>query len=261
MSIADDGRGGDGTPSPKMSPAGGQQPPPGPKRIFETAAAAETDGGFALELDGRRVRTPARHVLMVPSRALADAVAAEWNAQGEHVDFQAMPLTRLSNTALDNVRGREATIVEEIIGFAASDLTCYRAERPESLIAAQQNGWDPVHAWIAERFGTRPIIVAGIMHADQPASLLDALRDVLAAADPFILTATHNFTTLTGSAFLGVGLLGARFSPTDAWACAHIDEDWQAERWGHDAEAAARRRYREGEFTSAYRFLTLHNDR
>ncbi|MEO0617800.1 MAG: ATP12 family protein [Pseudomonadota bacterium] len=242
--------------TPRMRPAG-DAPKPGPKRIYTSVAHAQRDENYAIELDGRPVRTPARALLAVPQLALADALVAEWDSQGETIDHKTMPLTRLANTALDNVRGREDVIVEEIVSFAGNDLLCYRAETPDSLVAAQNDAWDAPLAWAEEKCGGRFVRVAGVMHVPQPQAVLTAARHMIAAHDAFQLTALHNMTTLTGSAVLALAVAAGELPAADAWERAHADEDWQISQWGPDAEAAARRTYREGEFTTAYQFLTL----
>ena len=240
---------------PRMKPAG-DAAPPAPKRIFKQAAAVAGDLGYGIALDGRGVRTPARHPLVVPGAALADAIVGEWNAQGERIDHRTMPLTRLANTALDNVCGREGEIADEIAAFAGNDLVCYRSTTPASLIAREAAAWDPILDWAAEEFGGRFSVTAGVMHVAQPEAAISRLRAALGHADAFELTAFHNMTTLSGSALLALAVAGDVFAPDDAWERAHVDEDWQIEQWGHDAEAAARRRQRHDDFAAAFRFLT-----
>lgn len=244
--------------TPKMSPAG-DKPSPGPKRIYDQAAAAPSDDGFAIQLDGRTVKTPARNTLTVPSAAVADAIVQEWMAQGEHVDHQTMPMTRFANTALDNVRGREDEIVTEIAAFAGNDLLCYRGETPESLVRVQCEAWDPVLEWAVDSLNARFTLAAGVIHVPQPESAMIATRKAIEAFDAFGLTGLHNMTTLSGSAILALATAHEFIEPQDAWVRAHVDEDWQISQWGPDEEAAERRAFREGEFLSAYRFLTLHN--
>ncbi|MGI9404849.1 MAG: ATP12 family chaperone protein [Hyphomicrobiaceae bacterium] len=225
--------------------------------MYTAASAAAVDGGYAIQLDGRNVRTPARALLVVPREILAEAVVAEWNAQGEHIEHQSMPMTRFANTALDNVRGRELEIIDEITAFAASDLICYRAETPRGLVAAQQASWDCVLAWVEETFDARFVPVAGVMHTPQPAPGLAVVREAVAGYDGFALTGLHNMTTLTGSALLALACAHGHIGPEETWERAHVDEDWQISQWGSDAEAAARRVHRGEEFAAAYRFLKL----
>ncbi len=243
-----------------MVPAG-DRPKPGPKRIYEVATAVPVDGGHAIQLDGRSVRTPARHGLVVPGAAMAQAIVDEWMAQEARVDHHSMPITRFANTAIDNVSGRENEVVDEIAAFAGNDMLCYRGETPESLVAAQKSAWDPVIEWAEGEFGTRFVQVAGVVHAPQPEPTLAAMRKAIARFDAFALTGLHNMTTLTGSALLALAVAHGHLDADNAWLRAHADEDWQISNWGPDEEAAARRVYRGGEFLSASRFLTLHNAR
>lgn len=246
----------DETHSPRMSPAG-EKPKPGPKRIYEVADAVEVNEGYAIQLDGRSVRTPARHLLVVPTQGLADAVVGEWMAQGEHVDHNAMPMTRFANTAIDNVRGREDAIIDEIAAFAGNDLLCYRGDTPDSLVAAQSQAWDPVLDWAKATFGAQFVLTAGVIHVPQDEATLEAMRTAIAMFDPFGLTGLHNMTTLSGSAILALATARGFLEHDDAWTRAHVDEDWQISRWGDDAEAQERRIYRGGEYQSASQFLSL----
>ncbi len=242
--------------TPRMSPAG-EKPKLGPKRIYEVAEAIAEDDGFAIQLDRRSVRTPARNLLIVPTRDLADAIVDEWMAQGEHVDQQSMPMTRFANTAIDNVRGREDEIVDEITAFAGNDLLCYRGETPDSLVKVQAEAWDPVLEWAKGTFDAHFVLAVGVIHVPQKDATVEAMRAAIAAYDPFCLTGLHNMTTLSGSAILGLAVAHGFLEHDEAWTRAHVDEDWQISRWGADVEAQERRAYRGGEFHSAYRFLTL----
>ena len=211
-----------------------------PRRFWTDAATKAVAGGHAVRLDGRPVRTPAKRELVVPTAALAEGVAAEWRAQGERIDPLTMPLTRAANAALDKVAPQEAEVAAELAGYGASDLLCYRADAPEGLVARQRAAWDPMLDWAAEALGARLVTTEGVMPALQPEAALEALRSRVAAAGPWGLTALSEFTTLTGSLVLGLAALeGAR--PLDAlWAASRVDEDWQAELWGADADEAAR---------------------
>ncbi len=243
---------GKGAPAPgPMQIAQANMRPTLPKRFYEKAAAVATPEGFGLHLDGRPARTPGRAVLAVASLAVAEAMAAEWNAQGTLIDPATMPLTRLANTAIDGVAPRVAAVIDEIVAYAGSDLLCYRAEEPEGLVARQEARWSPVLAWARHTFGARFILVAGIRHAEQPAESLARLRAAAATPDPLRLAALNLATTLTGSALLALALARGRLTADEAWALAHLDEDWQIERWGADAEASARRALRRRDFDAA----------
>jgi chaperone required for assembly of F1-ATPase len=237
---------------------------PAMKRFYKTVsvAAAETsaDAGeqeHRILLDGRPMRTPAKRVLAVPSRALAEAVAIEWDAQREQIDPTAMPLTRLVNSTLDGVRGREDDVRAEIAKYAASDLVCYRAGEPEGLVRRQAEMWDPVLAWSREALGAELRVAEGLMPAEQPESAQAAVARELATKNAFALAALHVMTTLTGSALLALAHAKGRLTAEAAWTAAHVDEDWQIAKWGEDAEAAARRQRRWAEMQAASRLLAL----
>jgi chaperone required for assembly of F1-ATPase len=228
-----------------------------PKRFYQRVDVAGRDGGFALLLDEKPVRTPGKKPLLLPSRALAEAVAEEWAAQKERIDPATMPLTKLANSAIDGVPGRESDVIGDILNYAGSDLLCYRAEGPRGLIEAQQAHWDPVLAWAKSALGAPFVLAEGIVHVAQPQASLDRLREALEAHDPFGLAALHVMTGLTGSALLALAVALGRMTPEEAWKAAHVDEDWQIAQWGEDAEAASRRATRRREFTAAARALAL----
>ena len=222
------------------------------KRFYERAEVREADGRHALMLDGRGARTPGRNPLSATSRALMLQVAAEWERQGEAIDPAEMPLTRLLNSAIDGVTHTMAETRADILRYAGSDLICYRAEEPETLVARQAQAFDPVLRWAAETLGARFKVTAGVMHVAQPPEALAALAATLEAYDdPAALAALSVMTTLTGSALLALAVARGCLSAEDAWRAAHVDEDFQAERWGADAEAIARREARRREFEAA----------
>lgn len=225
------------------------------RRFYTSAAAVEKDGRWRVELDGRLVRTPGRRELMVATRALAEAIATEWQAQGSHIDPGTMPLTRLANTAIDGVTGREAEVADDIAKYAGSDLLCYRADRPEGLVERQVALWEPVLAWAEDLLGVRFNRQTGLMPVAQPEELPGAMRRVTKDLDAFPLAALHVMTTLLGSAVLALAVLRERLTAEAAWAAAHVDEDWQIAQWGEDAEATLRRQKRWREMASAADFL------
>jgi chaperone required for assembly of F1-ATPase len=232
--------------------------PPPVRRFFKAAEVGEADGRHALLLDGRRARTPGRNPLSATSRALMLEVAAEWRRQSEIIDPTAMPLTRLLNSAIDGVAHTMAETRADLLGYAGSDLICYRAEEPEALAARQAQAFDPVLRWSAESLGARFNVTAAVMHVAQPPEALTAIGAALGAyADPVELAALSVMTTLTGSALLALAVARGFLPPEAAWRAAHIDEDFQAERWGEDAEAMARREARWREFEAAARALRL----
>lgn len=231
---------------------------PLPKRFYQTVDVREEPGGnFAILLDGRPVRTPKKLQLQVPTRALAEAIAAEWSAQTERIDPATMPLTKLANSAIDGVVGREQAVIDDIAAHAGSDLLCYRAQAPDGLVAAQRTHWDPVLAWAEDALAAPLVLGEGVIHVDQPQASLDAVKAALAGRDGFSLAALHVLTGLTGSALLGLAVALGRLTPEQAWEAAHVDEDWQIGQWGEDHEAAQRRQNRRRDFDAAARMLTL----
>ena len=226
----------------------GRPPPPvKPKRFYASATAEGRDGGFALLLDGRPARTPARRPLALPSKPAAEALAAEWNAQVAVIDPALMPLTRMSNTAIDGVAGQIAAVADEVKRYLASDLLVYRAAEPAPLVAAQAVRWDPVLHWARDAVGARFILAQGVTFVAQPPSALAAMGAVVddvtgdGPAAPFRLSVLHVMTTLTGSALLACAVMRGQLSPETAWAAAHVDELFQESQWGADAEALERR--------------------
>lgn len=228
-----------------------------PKRFYKLAEAIETDGLFAIALDGRKARTPARELLAMPSRPLAEAVAAEWAGQGERIDPTTMPLTRLVNVAIDGVAKEIDAVAAEIVRYAGSDLVCYRADTPDRLIARQSAHWDPVLAFARDELGARFLLAEGVMFVEQPAETIEAVRHAVPKDDPFTLAALSVVTTLTGSALIALALHRRRIALDDAWAAAVVDETWSAELWGEDSEATIRQANRRREFEAAIRLLEL----
>ncbi len=228
-----------------------------PKRFYRAVSVDGAAPAFRVLLDGKPIRTPARRELTLPAKPLAEAVAAEWDAQDEHIDPGTMPLTRLVNSALDGVAGREAEVRAEIAKYAASDLVCYRAEGPAELVRRQERAWDTVLAWARTALGASLVLGQGIAPVTQAPAAGAAIDRALAGLDAFALTAHHVMTTLTGSALLALAHAGGRLTAAEAWAAAHVDEDWQIGRWGEDAEAKARRDRRWAEMQAASRLLAL----
>ncbi len=229
-----------------------------PKRFYKEVAVKDEDGGWAsLLLDGKPVRTPGKAPLALSSRALAEALAEEWRMQGERIDPSTMPLTRLANSAIDGVMGREQAVIDDIARHAASDLLCYRAEGPKGLVEAQGKHWDPVLAFGREELKAPLVLAEGIVHVAQPEASLTRIRGELEGCDPFSLAALHVMTALTGSALLALAVLKGKLSPEEAWEAAHVDEDFQISQWGEDEEAKARREARWRDFAAAARALAL----
>lgn len=227
-----------------------------PKRFWKEVTVTSEEQGFGIALDGRPTRTPSRQALVLPNCALAEAVAQEWREVGEYLDPSLMPLTRIVNSALDGVATTMQPTAAELARFAASDLLCYRAEGPETLVERQIRHWDPVLDWARETHGWRFELAAGVMHVAQPEETLRAIRDHLAEVQsPLRLAALHVATTLTGSVLLALSLAEGAFGPTAIWNAAHVDEDHQMALWGEDEEALARRAVRHTEFMAAATIL------
>lgn len=220
------------------------------KRFFEKAAIVPGAAGFAILLDARGVRTPAGNALTVPSRALAEALAAEWSSQSEIVDPASMPLTRLVNSAIDGVAGRMAEVEADVVKYAASDLICYRASEPESLAREQTALWDGLVAFARETLHARLTLAEGVMFVAQPTEAVEAIARAVRryveddAASPFRLAALHAMTTLTGSCIVALAVALGEIDVDRAWAAASVDEDFQMRAWGADEEALARRERR-----------------
>jgi chaperone required for assembly of F1-ATPase len=227
-----------------------------PKRFYKIADIAPEGGSFALTLDGRGALTPAKNPLVLSTRALAELIAQEWAGQWEAIDPTLMPATRIANSAIDGVASNLSAVRDEIAGYAAADLLCYRAAEPEALVKAQAAAFDPVLDWAREALGARFLLSEGIRHVAQPQSALAAVDAALAAiGDPFALAALHVATTLTGSALLALAMSMGRLSPEAAWRAAHVDEDFQISQWGADAEDEARRAARWREMEAAAKVL------
>lgn len=227
------------------------------KRFWTTAEAAGEDGGFAILLDGRRVRTPKGAPLVLPNRGLGEAVAAEWAAAGEKVDPRAMVLTGLANAAIDLVAPDVPRFAASLAGYAASDLTCYRADHPPALVARQVAAWEPVLKAVEERHGLLFRRTAGVVPVAQPQATLSRVEGLLGAMDPFALAALQPIVSLSGSLVLALALKDGMLTAEACFAAGALDEDWQAEQWGPDTEAAAQRAARRHLFLAAARFLAL----
>ena len=223
------------------------------KRFYKEMSVADD---FRILLDGKPIMTPLRATLALPTRALAEAIAEEWRGQGETVQPTTMWLTKLANTAIDRVVGQEEHVVAQALAYA-NDLLCYRAEAPADLAARQNAAWNPLLEWAAKRYGAHLLIRAGIVHIAQPEEAVAALRGALAARDPFVLTALHAAATVCGSLVLALALADGRLGAEEAFALAHLDERYQAERWGADEEAGKRARALAAELDAAARFMQL----
>jgi chaperone required for assembly of F1-ATPase len=224
------------------------------KRFYKEAGVAEADGGFAVTLDGKPIKTPSGRIVTVPVRAIADAIAAEWSRQQETIDPLTMPLTRFANSVVESVVDRVQLVRDDVAKYFQSDLLFYRAGHPQALVAKEAAHWDPVLFWAAETLGAHFILGEGIMHVRQPDTAVEAARRAL-PDDPWSVAAVHVITTLTGSALLALALIHGARDPDQVWEAAHVDEDWNRDQWGIDEEVAARRAGREVDFRAAVRIL------
>jgi len=229
-----------------------------PRRFYERATAEPVEGGFTVALDGKPARTPARNAIVVPTEALAKALADEWQAQVEFIDPSNMPLSRMVNSAIDGVAREMDLVRAEVTKYAGSDMLCYRAGDPKALVDEQAQMWDPLLTWAHEELGARFICAEGVIFASQPETALEAVRKTVAAIEsPFALAALHVMTTITGSVVLALAVARGRMSAQEAWAAAHLDEDFQMRAWGEDAEALARRARRWIDMEAAARLYQL----
>jgi chaperone required for assembly of F1-ATPase len=228
--------------------------PPLRKRFYRQAGVGDGEGDFAILLDGKPVKTPARRALAAPSRALAGKIADEWNAQTGMIDPGRMPLTRLANAVIDAVTVAPVLVADEVAQYLGSDLLCYRAEAPAGLVELQARLWDPVLAWARDTLGARFVLAQGVVHMTQPTEAVAAARAAI-PTDLWRLGAVSLVTTLTGSGLLALALNTGALDADAVWAAAHADEDWQISQWGRDEAALERRAFRQAEFDAAVAVL------
>jgi chaperone required for assembly of F1-ATPase len=210
------------------------------KRFYESVSVAPAEDGFGVLLDGKPIQTPARAKLVLPTEALAQAIAAEWDSQGEEVIVTAMPLLRLANTVIDGVAANRASVIAAILRFGENDLLCYRAHQPPDLAARQHEGWDPLLNWVRQRHGAQMKVAEGLGHVDQTPDALAALRELLEGFDAFTLGGLHVIASITGSLVLALAVADGTIPGAYAFELSRIDETYQAEKWGQDAEAVKR---------------------
>jgi chaperone required for assembly of F1-ATPase len=227
------------------------------KRFYTSAGISAAADGFGVSLDARPLRTPARAPFLIPTPELADAVAAEWNAQGDTIEPRSMPLTGLANAAIDRVAADPAGFARGLAVFAENELLAYRAEGPAPLVARQAALWDPWLAWARGRYDVDFTLVTGIIHRPQPAATLDRLHAAYGALDAFRLAALNPVVTISGSAIIGLAVAEGAMDAEAAWTIGHLDELWQAEQWGKDPLAEAGHRERQTDLEAAVRFLRL----
>lgn len=226
------------------------------KRFYKAVSTAPVEGGFAIHLDGRPIRTPKRDHLTVPTAALADAIAAEWEAQGEDILPATMPLTGMANAAIDLIAPDPSSFAAPLAAYGESDLLCYRAPEAE-LAAAEAEAWNPILAWSETRHGVEFTLVSGIIHQAQPPATLATLADALRAHDAFRLAALSPLITIGGSLVVALALAEGAFDSDTLWQAVTFDEVWQEKRWGADEEALKARANKLAEWQAATRFLSL----
>jgi chaperone required for assembly of F1-ATPase len=227
------------------------------KRFYQRAEPAKRAGGYAIILDGKPIKTPGRRDLLVPSEALAAAIAEEWNAQATEVRAAKMPLTRFATTTVDRVATQRDAIIRQTANYAATDLVCYRATHPPELAARQQAVWQPLIDWAVLRYDAPLVVTSGVIPKSQSAESLRAFASAVAAHDDFALTALHVATAACGSLVIGLALTQGHLDAEGAFAVSQLDESFQIEAWGEDAEQAARRRALAADIQAAARFISL----
>lgn len=225
------------------------------KRFYKQALVVPEGGKFRIHLDSRPVRTPAKAILELPSEKAAIAVAAEWQAQGDKVNPLTMPFTRLANTAIDRVSAGRDFVVDELCRYGASDLICYRAEGPDKLVARQAAGWDGLLAWLRDAYGVELKVTTGILYVNQEAGDMARLCLIVEGFDDFMLVGLHHATTLAGSFVIGLALAAGHLAAPEAAALSSIDERFQAEIWGEDAEITERLRRQAADLAAAAEFI------
>lgn len=227
------------------------------KRFWKQTAVADASEGFAIELDGRQVKTPAKAALLLPNRAMADAVAAEWDAQEAKIDPLSMPVTRSANAAIDKVRHQHGEVAAMLVAYGDTDLLCYRAEAPEALVARQAELWDPALDWAHETLGARLTACSGVLHQPQDASALERLAAPVYGMTEFQLAGFHDLVSLSGSLVLGLAAARDWRAAEALWDLSRLDEKWQAEQWGADEEAETLAQTKRQAFLHAKRFFDL----
>jgi chaperone required for assembly of F1-ATPase len=229
------------------------------KRFYKETAVDLGDGGHRVLLDGKPMRTPAKAVLVVPTRALAEAISAEWGKVPDKADINAshLPLTRLAATGLDRVTTQRARVIEDTAKYAGSDLLCYRASVPETLVKRQQETWQPLLDWADERYGARLVVVEGLAFVEQPADAVARLHEAVATHSDLGLSALYNLTHISGSLVVALAVAEGHLSAADAFDAAQLDELYQIERWGEDPIATKRHEGIRHDIEAGARFLAL----
>ena len=227
------------------------------KKFWTEVKATEAEGGFTVELDGRSIKTPAKAPLIVPTMSMAEAIAAEWDAQDEQVDPATMPVTRSANAAIDKVAHQFEEVADMIAEYGDADLLCYRADTPAELAARQAEAWDPLLDWADKTLGAKLESRTGVLHAPQDPRAIEALRLKVHKLTPFQLTAFHDLVGISGSLVIGFADTAGVADPDALFDLSRIDENWQVEQWGEDDEATEIAAKKRGEFLHAHNFYLL----
>ena len=227
------------------------------KRFWKEATVVEAGERWGIELDGRPVRTPLREPLQVPTRALADAIAGEWNALEETIEPGAMPMTGLANAAIDRVAPDRAAFAASLAKYAEADLACYRSDAPQALVDRQAQQWDALLGWARRRFDVDFAVTTGVTHVEQPAATVERLGHEVATLDDFRLAGLSPLVTAGGSLVAALAVLEGGWAPEKAWTAVSVDDEWQRERWGSDAEAEKALEGRKADFLAGARFVEL----
>ena len=227
------------------------------KRFWKDVTVEPEDDRWAIRLDGRAVKTPARALLSVPTPALAEGIADEWRAVETEIDPRAMPLTGLSNAAIDRVAPNKEAFAEGLARYAEADLACYRAEGPQRLTDRQEQQWDSLLGWARRRYDVDFATTTGLMHVAQPRATVERLAHAVATLDAFRLAGLSSLATTSGSLVAALAVAEKAISPEQGWEAVTVDERWQAEQWGADSEAEVALQNRERDFLAAARFLEM----
>ena len=228
-----------------------------PRKFWTSVGLRPADGGWQVALDDRVVNTPGKLPLVLPTRALAQAVADEWAAVDQAIDPAVMPVTRAANSAIEKVAPQFDTVASMLAEYGGTDLLSYRDDRQDALAREQAAGWDPLLDWAADTLGARLAVTGGVIPVAQDPEALAALRGHVAGLDPWGLTALHDLVTLPGSLVLGLAVVNGRLTAAEAYAMSRLDEDFQARLWGRDEEAEAAALRRRAAMLDAERFWQL----
>lgn len=228
-----------------------------PNRFYKEVSVGSVGGLHRILLDGKPVKTPSGAILALPFSALAHAIAEEWRAQEATIKPQSMLLTKLANTAIDRVAPNPASVREQILAFAKSDVVCYRAESPADLLQRQAFTWDPLLAWAHQRFGVSLRTASGLSFIEQDEASIRALADALEGHDAFVLAGLYSAAALLGSLVIALALFESKLSPENAFAAANLEKIYQAERWGWDPQEIAKADAERAELNQISRFLDL----